>query len=97
MTIVITKEIEEKLRNKHQVSKKEVYESLANCNGKLLTDNRDQHKTNPPTNWMIAETNQRRKLKVCFIIIDGDIHIKTAFEPNELEQKIYDRNGKETT
>ena len=96
MTIVISKEIEEKLRTKHQVTNKEVYECLANCKGNLLIDNREQHRTNPPTNWIIAETNRRRELKVCFMIIDGDIHIKTAFEPNELERKIYAKHGKKT-
>ncbi|PDP89785.1 ADP-ribosyl-(dinitrogen reductase) hydrolase [Enterobacter cloacae] len=85
--MVISKEIEEKLRTKHQVTNKEVYECLANCKGNLLIDNREQHRTNPPTNWIIAETNRRRELKVCFMIIDGDIHIKSAFEPNEKEQK----------
>lgn len=93
MTIVISKEIEEKLRTKHQVTSKEVQECLANCTGKLLTDNREQHRTNPPTNWIIAETNQRRELKVCFIIIEGAIHIKSAFEPNEKERRIYALRG----
>jgi len=96
MTIVISKEIEDKLTNKHNVTIKEVHESLANFKGNLLIDNREQHRTNPPTNWFIAETNQRRELKVCFMIIDGDIHIKTAFEPNELERKIYAKHGKKT-
>ncbi|WP_206737671.1 hypothetical protein, partial [Klebsiella pneumoniae] len=96
-TIVISKEIEEKLTTKHKVTKKEVHESLANLNGNMLIDNREQHKTNPPTNWFIAETNQRRELKVCFMTIDGDIHIKTAFETNEIERKIYATHGKKTT
>ncbi|MGQ5766664.1 hypothetical protein ACUNI9_27665 [Serratia sp. IR-2025] len=97
MTIEISKEIEDKLRLKHQVTKKEVQEALLNCNGNLLTDNREQHRTTPPTQWLIAETNQRRELKICFIIIDGNIHIKSAFEPNELERKIYAKHGKKTT
>ncbi|HAN4745194.1 hypothetical protein R1D35_25640 [Escherichia coli] len=97
MTIIISKEIEEKLIKKHNVTKKEVYESLANLNGNLLIDNREQHKTTPPTYWFIAETNRRRELKVCFMIIDGNIHIKTSFEPNELERKIYAIHGKKTT
>ncbi|HGM5493476.1 hypothetical protein ACUNEV_26590 [Serratia sp. IR-2025] len=97
MTIVISEEIEDKLRIKHQVTEKEVQEALANCTGNLLIDNREQHRTNPPTNWIIAETNQRRELKICFIIIDGDIHIKSAFEPNEQERTIYAKHGKKTT
>jgi len=97
MNIVINKGIEEKLREKHQVSLKEVEECLQNITGNLLTDNRDKHKTNPPTLWFIAETNQRRELKVCFMKIGSEIHIKTAFEPNEEEKRIYQIHGKTTT
>lgn len=39
MTIVISEEIEDKLRIKHQVTEKEVQEALANCTGNLLTEN----------------------------------------------------------
>jgi len=89
MAIEISEEIEEKLREKHNVSPKEVDECIQNVTGILLKDNRDKHKTNPPTWWIVSETNQRRLLKVCFIIIDNVFHIKTAYEPNEEEKRIY--------
>lgn len=94
MRIEISKEIEDKLRKKHTVTPKEVEECIQNLTGKLLKDNRDDHKTNPPTWWFIAENNQGRVLKVCFIIIDGDCHIKTAYAPNAEEQRIYSKYGK---
>ena len=96
MTIVISKEIEDKLRKKHQVTPKEVSECLANCDGNLLIDNREQHRTDPPTNWIISETNKGRKLKVCFIILEDEIHIKSAFEPNQKELEIYALHGTKT-
>lgn len=96
MSILITKEIEDKLREKHQVTPKEIAECLQNMNGGLLIDGRDKHKTNPPTNWFIAETNHKRVLKVCFMLIAGDFHIKSAFEPNDDEVRIYNKYGKMT-
>ncbi|MBA0186274.1 ADP-ribosyl-(dinitrogen reductase) hydrolase [Pectobacterium versatile] len=95
--MVISEEVEDKLRNRHQVSSKEVEECLQNITGSLLFDRRDEHKTTPPTRWFIAETNQRRELKVCIMMIGTDIHIKSAFEPNEEEKRIYKKYSKTTT
>lgn len=94
MNISIDKEIEDKLRDKHQVELKEVAECFQNMEGELLIDNREQHKTNPPTNWFIAETNHKRLLKVCFMQIGDKVHIKSAFEPNDDELRIYNKYGK---
>ncbi|CAM8113187.1 hypothetical protein [Leclercia adecarboxylata] len=93
MATIISTEVEDKLRDKHQVTPKEVDECLLNMTGRLLKDDRAQHKTNPTTWWFIAETNHKRLLKVCFMLIDGDIHIKSAFEPNLEELRIYKKYG----
>jgi hypothetical protein len=89
MAIKISDEILKKLRDKHQVTAREVDECFLNMTGNPLKDDRDKHKTNPPTMWFIAETNKKRLLKICYIIIDGNVHIKSAFEPNEHELRIY--------
>lgn len=89
MEINVTPEISSKLTNKHQVTIKEVTECFSNIDGKLLKDNRDKHKTNPPTFWFISETNKKRKLKVCFVQIGKVYHVKTAYEPNADELHIY--------
>lgn len=42
--------------------------------------------------WFIAETNQWRRLKVVFIKHrNGDIVIKSAYEPDEIEEEIYEK------
>lgn len=85
----ISRNIAEKLRDKHQVEKREIVEAFANRDGVFLEDNREEHKSDPPTQWFIAETDYGRKLKVVFIAKDGDIIIRTAYAPNPTELAIY--------
>lgn len=91
--IVFSRPVEAKLQNKHEVSTKEVQECLNNQDGKPLKDTRDKHETNPPTMWIIAETNHGRLLKVCFVVKGSKVYIKTAYEPNEDEIAIYNKYG----
>ena len=62
---------------------------LANVEEEPLIDGRLRHRTIPPTQWVIAETNKRRMLKVVFIRKLDGIHIKTAYTPNENEIDIW--------
>ncbi len=81
-----------KLLHKHHVSKIEVEECFLNRNKGFLEDIREQHKTIPPTQWFIAQTDNGRILKVVFIQFDdGIIEIKTAYEPNKKEVTIYEK------
>ncbi len=48
----------DKLANKHQVERKEVEQCFRNINGPLLIDNREDHRTNPPTLWFLSYTNK---------------------------------------
>lgn len=73
----------DKLRTKHDVTQKEVIECFANGEGIYFIDSREEHKTDPPTKWFMAPTNRGRMLKVFFMLADGDIVIKTAFEPDK--------------
>lgn len=79
----------EKLAKKHNVSVSEVIECFANRRGKPLTDNRIDHKTNPPTRWFVAETDMGRKLKVVYIVVDNSFEVKTAYLANQQEIDIY--------
>ncbi|MEJ2911873.1 ADP-ribosyl-(dinitrogen reductase) hydrolase [Pseudoalteromonas sp. C12FD-1] len=80
-----------KLKNKHNVSIYEVEECFSNREGSFLEDTREKNKTNPPTNWFIAETDYGRKLKVVFIELEDRIELKTAYEPNQEEIRIYQK------
>ena len=82
-----------KLGEKHGVTIREVEQCFENKCGVYLIDDREDHQTDPPTLWFIAPTNRDRLLKVVFIFIDGNVHIKTAFEPDGNEIAIYEKHG----
>ncbi|OOG56340.1 hypothetical protein [Rhodanobacter sp. C03] len=94
MGIIISKQILEKLTDRHGVSEKEVHEAFDNRTGKLLFDLREQHATDPRTQWFIALTNHRRLLKVCFVPREGNVHIRTAYIASDEELRIYRAHGK---
>ena len=83
----------EKLQLKHQVSLEEVKQCFLNRDGGLLEDEREDHKATPLTERFIAETDQGRKLKVCFVQVGVVITLKTAFVPNDAEVRIYNANA----
>jgi len=88
----ISVKIFEKINKKHNVTKEEIFECFYNRIRGYLEDIRPDHQTEPPTYWFIAETDRGRILKVVFIEnIDGSYEIKTAYEPNDKEVKIYEK------
>lgn len=92
MNLKISLGVEQKLQEKHDVTRNEIEECFWNREHGLLEDTREQNKTNPPTMWFIAETDQGRSLKVVFMEIEQGIYeIKTAYEPNENEVAIYEK------
>ena len=86
----ISPKIQKKLLEKHNVKRHEITECFSNRTGGFLKDKREDHDTNPPTLWFVAETDYGRKLKVVFIN-DDDINIKTAYEANKEEIRIYNK------
>lgn len=94
MAVIISPKIANKLKSKHAVSEKEAGQCFENRTGNLLTDNREQHKSNPPTMWFIAPTNETRLLKVCFIQKGSDSYVRTVFTPDANEIRIYRTHGK---
>jgi uncharacterized DUF497 family protein len=91
--IQISDAILDKLTRKHGVTRKEVEQCFENRERGFLLDTREDHKTNPATQWFIAETNKRRLLKIVFIKSGNCFHLKTAYEPNPLEIHIYKSNA----
>lgn len=88
----ISIDVEEKLRKKHSVALTEVSEAFLNRNGGYFEDQREDHKTNPVTEWFIARTNKNRLIKVCFIYEpDRGTTIKSAFDPDGNELALYMR------
>ena len=82
-----------KLEEQHNVTRTEVEQCFRNRLGRLLVDNRALTKTNPPTLWFVACTNKERNLKVVYIQRGNIVELKTAYDPNEEEIRIYKRFG----
>jgi hypothetical protein len=96
MNLVISQKVREKLAGKTPpVSEGEIRECFGNVLGKYLKDVRENNRTDPPTLWFIAQTDVGRILKVAFILFtqDKQVVIKTAYEPNDEEKRIYKKYG----
>lgn len=89
----ISSTVRAKLQNKHNVAEREIEQCFDNRSGNFLIDDREDNRTDPATHWFIAETNQGRQLKICFMFIDGNVQIKTAYAPNSIELQIYTEHG----
>jgi len=91
VSIIISKRTKTKLLEKHNVTEKEVTECFYNRDRTALKDPREEHQTDPPTLWIIAETNHCRSLKLIFMVSEGNVILKSAFEPNQNEIDMYDK------
>lgn len=93
-SIKISPKVSAKLTSKHSVTEAEVRKCFANIEGGFLVDDREDHRTDPPTYWFIAETDHGKKLNACFVHEKDEsgnvcIHLKTAYPPNEKALSIY--------
>lgn len=79
---------------KHLVRGSEIRQCFQNRDGIFLTDERETNKTDPPSLWFVAETDNARVLKIVFVFAHGKLHIKTAYQPNQVEISIYERHAK---
>ena len=91
MAIKISPKVREKLTNKHRVNEDEIAQCFANRTHSYVIDIRAEHRTNPITRWFISETDVGRKLKIAFIPMQEDVHIRTAYPPNAEEIAIYSK------
>ncbi|MFW8746277.1 hypothetical protein, partial [Mesorhizobium japonicum] len=75
---------------KHSIRRVDVEECFLNhVDGKYIEDSRQNNKTNPPTYWFISENHQSILLKVVCVFKGGNVYLKTAYPPNEVELCIY--------
>lgn len=97
MILHISDAVEEKLR-KRGITQFHLLECFDNRARTTLIDSREQHRTDPPTQWFISETDAGRRLKVVFIQLTGlDVAIRSAFDPNENEESYYLNKSRPST
>ncbi len=91
INLIISPSVRKKLRDKHNVTEDEIKECFLNKDKSRghLEDIRADHKTDPATMWFISETHRKRRLKVVWMNTKEGAVIKSAFPPNEVEERIY--------
>jgi len=72
------------------VTLEEILQCFANRTTLYLIDNREQHQSDPPTRWFIAQTDFGRKLKIAFVPRGREIHIRSAYDPSPAAIKYYE-------
>ncbi|MGE3557247.1 MAG: hypothetical protein AB7M93_30515 [Candidatus Obscuribacterales bacterium] len=91
MKLLLSSKIREKLEGRG-IDESDLHQCFENRYGSFLEDTREDHRTNPPTQWFISETDNGRELKVVFVQLNKtDIAIKSAFDPNSEEKRIYQK------
>lgn len=92
MCLDLSPKIRQKLADKTPpVSENDIWECFANRTHEFLIDTREDHQTDPVTQWFISENDYGRRLKVCFMHQGDRVSIKTAYVPNADEERIYKR------
>lgn len=82
MNFSIAPGIFEKLKTRHKVTEAEIEECFLNRQYNHLIDDREEHDTDPPTQWFISETDTGRLLKIVWMKDEVlGIVIKSAYEP----------------
>lgn len=95
MELIISAATAHKLKYKHKVTEQEVIECFYNRTRETIIDDREQHRSVPPTEWFIADTFAGRRLKVVFIsvLVDELAILRTAYPPNTLEERLYEQEA----
>ena len=95
INLVISQSVRNKLRDKHNVTEDEIKECFLNKDESRghLEDTRADHRTDPVTMWFISETHKERRLKVVWMNTEEGVVIKSAFPPNEIEERIYTKHA----
>ncbi len=87
--LVVSPRIKSKLSTKHQVTVDQIEQCFLNREGVYLVDERDEHQSDAQTLWFVAETDTGRPLKIVFVSEHGNIYVRTAFQPNNKQAKLY--------
>ncbi|WP_290595031.1 DUF4258 domain-containing protein [Arenimonas sp. SCN 70-307] len=85
----ISAKVLEKLREKHGVSREEVHEAFLNRTGPMFSDDREDHRTDPPTMWFCSVTDRNRILKVLYVEREDFFYIKSAYCPTDGSDDLY--------
>jgi hypothetical protein len=84
--------VREKLLQRN-ITEAHLLQCFANREHRYLEDNREEHRTSPPTMWFVSSTDYGIVLKICFVFVGDLIEIKTAYAPNAHVVEMYNRKA----
>ena len=91
MRIVISQKIGLKLAQRHQVTESDIIECFSNRESAFVEDIREEHRTDPATQWFISENDRGVRLKIMFVFSDGKVFIKSAYKPTQACERLYNK------
>lgn len=93
--LVISEKIRQKIGDSSHgsVTDREVRECFLNRCGRVVCDDREEHRTDPATVWFVAETHVGRLLKIVYVEDEENIYLKTAYPATKTIQDIFDLHG----
>ena len=98
MPLIISKSVREKIAhdNHGNVTEKEVSECFSNHCGRYCYEQHPEHRDRQgnPTPWFVAETNQRRLLKIMFVREGSDVELRSAYPANQRVVDIFHKFAK---
>jgi hypothetical protein len=98
MALIIAPGILAKIgRDDHgNVTEKEVRECFSNHCGRYCYEQHPEHvdRKGNPTPWFVAETNQRRLLKIMFVRDGNDVELRSAYPATQRVTDIFHKFAK---
>jgi hypothetical protein len=95
--LFISADVEKKLSEKHGLDRATVEQVWKVYTGITLEDDREQHKTDPATEWFLIRDSSGQILKIVFVLDDDGIaYLKSAYPLTRNTNKvigIFTRNG----
>lgn len=75
------------------VTEREVRECFMSRCGRICQDGREEHRTDPPTVWFVAESHLGRWLKIVYVEDDEHIYLKSAYPATKSVQDMFERDS----
>lgn len=95
--LIISAKIREKIAqlSHGEVTEREVRECFMERCGKVCYDDREEHRTDPPTKWFVAPTHQGRLLKIVYVEDEEHIYLKSAYLASPVIETLFNLNATE--
>lgn len=71
-----------------------VEQCFENHCGRLCTDDREEHRTDPPTRWFVAPDNHNRPIKVVYVQEGVTVYLKSAYPADPDVVRVFNKYAK---